>query len=76
MTRQKQEIIKHIERIETFIAADDEMGCGFTPAGFYDELYREIDKLNEQLAKLRHFANAEAMFMDSRGCVEELQWWK
>ena len=32
MTRQKKEIIKKIDEIEMFIAADEELGCGFAPA--------------------------------------------
>lgn len=50
MTRQKKEILKKIDEIQTFIAVDEELGCGFAPAGFYDELYERIYKLEEQFA--------------------------
>ena len=34
-----------------WIEADEELGCGFSPAGAYDETYREIDRLREELAQ-------------------------
>ena len=66
MTRQKKEILKKINEIEKWIAADEEMGCGFAPAGFYDPLYHEIDKLEEQLAKLQHYDSVIEMYQDMR----------
>ena len=68
MTRQKKEIIRKIDEIEAFIGADTELGCGFAPAGFYEPLEREVDRLIEELASLRHFENGLAMMMDPRGC--------
>ena len=67
MTRQKKEIIKKIEEIEIFIATDEELGCGFAPAGAYDDLYKKIDGLQEQLAKLQHYGSVEEMMLDPRG---------
>lgn len=67
MTRQKKEIIKKIEEIEIFIATDEELGCGFAPAGAYDDLYKKIDELQEQLAKLQHYGSVEEMMLDLRG---------
>ena len=64
MTRQKKEIIKRIEEIQTFIAVDEEFGCGFAPAGFYDPLYEQIHELEEQLAQLSGYQSAEEMYMD------------
>ena len=55
MTRQKKEILKKIDEIQTFIAVDEELGCGFAPAGGYDELYERIWKLEEKLAHLSHY---------------------
>ena len=74
MTRQKKEIMKRIDEIQNFIAVDEELGCGFAPAGFYDDLYRQIYDLQEQLAHLSHYGSVEEMMMDSRGCgaAEEL----
>ena len=71
MTRQKKEILKKIDEIERFIACDEELGCGFAPVGFYDPLYAEIYRLQEQLARLSHYASVEEMMMDSRGCGAE-----
>ena len=68
MTRQKKEIIKHIDEIENFIAADEELGCGFAPAGFYEPLEQEAWNLREELARLMHYDNAMEMMMDPRGC--------
>ncbi len=66
MTRQKKEILKKIADIEEWIAADEEMGCGFAPASFYDLLYEEIHKLEEQLAKLMHYDSVLEMYHDNR----------
>ena len=66
MTRQKKEIIGKIEAIMEFIDAEDKLGSGF---GNHDDLYDQIDDLNEKLAKLRHYRNAEEMEHDERG------WW-
>lgn len=71
MTRQKKEIIKKIDEIHNFIAADEELGAGFAPAGFYDPLYDQIYKLETELAHLSHYASAEEMMMDPRGCVND-----
>lgn len=66
MTRQKKEILKKIWEIEEFIATDEELGCGFAPAGFYDDLYMEISVLEEQLAELQHYDSAEDMLNDTK----------
>jgi len=66
MTRQKKEILKKIDEIETWIAVDEELGCGFAPANAYAEMEQEIYKLQEELAHLRHYASVEEMFFDSR----------
>ena len=67
MTRQKKEILNKIWEIEEFISVDEEMGCGFAPAGAYDDLYKKIDGLQEQLAKLQHYDSVEEMMLDPRG---------
>ena len=74
MTRQKKELLKKIDEIQNFIAVDEELGCGFAPAGFYDDLYHQIYGLQEQLAHLSHYGSVEEMMMDNRGCeaAEEL----
>ena len=68
MTRQKKEIIKKIDEMERWIAVDEELGCGFAPAGAYDEMYKEIYRLQEELARLQHYASVEDMLYDTRGC--------
>lgn len=72
MTGQKKEIIKRIEEIQTFIAVDEELGCGFAPAGFYDPLYEQIYALEGELARLSHYGSVEEMYMDDRGMRSEL----
>ena len=69
MTRQKKELIREIDEIIAFIEADNELGCGFAPAGFYTPLEKEAGRLEEELARLRHYPDAMAMMMDSRGVV-------
>ena len=67
MTRQKKEIIKKIEQIHIGIWIDEELGCRMAPTGAYDKAYQEIAKLEEELANLMHYKNANEMYFDSRG---------
>ncbi len=71
MTRQKREIIKKIDEIEAFIAVDEELGCGFAPAGFYAPLEQKAWELREELAHLSHYRDAMEMMMGPRGCENE-----
>lgn len=66
MTRQKKEIIKKIDEMHNWIAMDMELGCGFAPAGAYDGMYREIGKLEEELARLQHYSSVDEMMYDTR----------
>lgn len=68
MTRQKKEIVRKIDEMERWIAVDEELGCGFAPAGAYDEMYREIDRLENELAQLQHFASREEKFFATISC--------
>ena len=61
MTRQKKEILRAIQAIDAFIAADREMGCGFAPANAYEEQEKERWSLLEDLARLSHYASAMQM---------------
>lgn len=73
MTRQKREIEKQIEAIYINIAVDEQLGCGCAPAGAYDIYYKEIDRLTEQLAQLRHYTSVIEMMLDNRGQrIEEM----
>ena len=72
MTRQKKEIIRKIDEIEAFIHADEQLGCGFAPAGFYDPLYEQIYALEGELARLSHYGSVEEMYMDDRWMRSEL----
>ena len=67
MTRQKKEIVKKIDRIQTGIEMDELMGCGLPPA-VYEEREREFYGLLEQLARLQHYTSVEEMLYDTRGC--------
>lgn len=67
MTRQKREIMRKMEEIENFIRVDEELGCGFAPAGFYDELEERIWNLGEELARLSHYDSYMDYLMDDRG---------
>ena len=67
MNRQKQELLKKIDELETWIAVDTELGCGFAPPGAYDGMYQEIYGLQEKLAHLRHYKTVEDMLYDVRG---------
>ncbi len=66
MTRQKKEIVKKIDRIQTGIEMDELMGCGLPPA-VYEAREQEIYGLLEQLARLQHYASVEDMLYDTRG---------
>jgi len=68
MTRQKKELIRKIDEIERFIAVDEELGCGFAPADFYQPLHEAAYSLREELARLRKYRTAEEMLLDPRGC--------
>lgn len=68
MTRQKKEIIKKVDEMQEWIAADEELGCGFAPVGAYADTEREIRRLLEKLAHLQHYACVEDMLYDTRGC--------
>lgn len=67
MTRQKKEIIKKIDRIQTGIEMDELMGCGL-PSAVYEAREQEIYDLMEQLVRLQHYASVEDMLYDTRGC--------
>ena len=72
-TRQKKELLKKIEEMETWIAIDEEMGCGFAPPGAYDDMYKEIYQLQEKLAQLRHYKSVEEMLYDERGQMSVME---
>jgi hypothetical protein len=66
MTREKKEILKRIEEIETWIAVDMNLGCGFAPPDCYDDLYQEINNLLDRLAHLCGYENHMEMEQDQR----------
>lgn len=67
MTRQKKEIIRKIKEIDRWIEADMELGCGFAPPDAYKKAEEEIYKLQDELARLRHYRSTEEMLYDTRG---------
>lgn len=68
MTRQKKELIKKIDEMQTWIEVDTELGCGFAPPNAYAGMEREIYRLQGELAQLQHYASVEDMLYDTRGC--------
>ena len=72
MTRQKKELIKKIDKMTEWIDIDIQLGCGYAPAGAYDKMYQEIGKLENELARLRHFEDAFEMYNRSWFPAEEL----
>lgn len=68
MTRQKKEIIKKIDYILLGMEMDDLMGCGLPPR-VYEAREQEIYSLQEELARLQHYASVEDMLYDTRGCA-------
>lgn len=69
MTREKKEILKKIDQINMAMAAEEEMGCGFTPAEYFETMEREyLYPLYERLRRLQHYDSIEDMMYDSRGC--------
>ena len=73
MNRQKKELLKKIDELETWIAVDTALGCGFAPPGAYDGMYQEIYRLQEKLAHLRHYKTVENMMYDERGTLADDQ---
>lgn len=67
MTRQKKEILRKMDEINEFIAVDEQLGCGFAPAGFYRDLEEKLWSLGEELARLCHFDSYMDYLMDDRG---------
>jgi len=67
LTRQKEEVLKKIDELEKSIDTDMELSCGMAPPGAYDEMYKEIYRLQDQLASLSHYKTTEEMFLDVRG---------
>ena len=60
MTRLAKEAWKHYDEIMNFVYADEELGCGSAPAGYYDEAYEEA--IN---AKIRGYENHQDFCFDS-----------
>ena len=67
MTRQKKELAKKIDWLYGMIEVDMELGCGMAPAGAYDDTYKIIYGLQEELAHLSHYSTVEDMMYDTRG---------
>lgn len=71
MTRQKKELENKIDQIHKTIENEEEMGCGFILAGWFQPLEEEIYKLEQQLAELRHYDSVESMYLDTRGTTPD-----
>ena len=71
MTRQKKEILRRIAEIEREIEIDRQLSFGIVPDGAHDRAESIICSLQEQLAKLRHYASYEEMMYDDRGAPDD-----
>ena len=65
MTRLAKEACKHYDEIMKFVYADEELGCGSAPAGYYGEAYEEAYRLLEINAKIRGYENHQDFCFDS-----------
>ena len=72
MTRQKKELHKKIDQLQAIIQAESELGCGFTPADWFEEIYIEMEKLYEELAHLSHFSTLDRYIWDHQGELADL----
>ena len=66
MTRQKKELIKKINDMHDWIEMDIALGCGFAPDWVYAGMYKEIGRLQEELARLQHYGSVDEMMYDDR----------
>lgn len=64
MNRYKKELNRQIDAIDTHIACEIEMGCGFCPGWWIERLERLKDPLLEKLAELSHYNSVEDMLYD------------
>ena len=73
MTRQKRELLKRIEQMECSVDVDIQLGFGYAPANAFDRVYEDMYKLQEELARLRHYASVEEMLSDTRGQTFDME---
>ena len=66
MTREKKEILKKIEEMKMWIELDRQLGYGYEPLDAYDDMYLEIERLWDKLARLNGYTNREEMEHDPR----------
>lgn len=64
---------KKIEEIEESIEVYCQLGCGCIPSGAHDRMCEEIDRLQEELAHLRHYGSTQEMFGDMRGTSLDIE---
>jgi len=60
-TRRIEELKAKIELANQQMEAEDELGCGFTPASYFDEMNEIIGKMQEELAELKGYSSYEEM---------------
>lgn len=73
MTRQKKELLKKIGEIEASIQTDLQLGFGCAPPGAHDKTDGEIDRLEGELARLRHYGSTQEMYRDPRGKTLDME---
>ena len=66
MTREKKEILAQIRFIEEDMIVCTQLSFGNMPSEYYNDACADIYRLEDKLAKLRHFPNADAMYNDPR----------
>lgn len=73
MTRQKKELHKKIDKLQTIINIESELGCGFTPADWFEAIYEQMEELYEELAHLSHFSTMDRYIFDKAGELADLR---
>lgn len=69
MNRYKKELLKQIDAIDRHIAAEAELGCGFTTFKFLESLEALKAPLFAKLAELSHYNSVEEMMFDERQLI-------
>lgn len=59
------ELEQRAEAIQYFLDAEEELGCGCTPASYYADLYEELYEIDEMIAATEGYSSAAEMFFRS-----------
>lgn len=72
MTRQKRELRRKIDALQTSINLAGAFGC-YPPAEWYEDIYIEMEELLEKLANLSHFSTLDRYLWDYHGELADLR---